>query len=71
MLSSCNYPHNRISFKDHRWNRTTIGDNTVIGLVTITVLIQGIAMTYANFFAFPGRPEITSDQQNPGVPPAD
>ena len=42
-----------------------MGDNTVIGLVTITVLIQGI------FIVFPGRPEITSDQQNPGVPPAD
>ena len=29
---------------DHKWNRTTMDDNTVTGLVTIAVLIQGIAM---------------------------
>ena len=29
---------------DHKWNRTTMGDNRVTGLVTIVVLIQGIAM---------------------------
>ena len=29
---------------DHKWNRTTMGDNTVTRLVTIVVLIQGIAM---------------------------
>ena len=51
----------------HKWNRTTLGDNTVTSLVTIAVLIQCIAMAYA----FPGRPEITSDLQNPGVPLAD
>ena len=55
----------------HKWNRTTIGDNTVTGLVTIAVLSQGIAMPYANFYCVSGRPEITSDLQNPGVPPAD
>ena len=48
-----------------------MGDNAVTGLVTITVLIQIIAMAYVNFIAFPGRPEIRSDQQNHGVPPAD
>ena len=29
---------------DHKWNRTTMDDNTVTSLVTIAVLIQGIAM---------------------------
>ena len=58
-----------------------MGDNTVTGLVTITVLIQGIARAYISslvllwpmriLIAFPGRPDIRSDQQNPRVPPAD
>ena len=29
---------------DHKWNRTTMDDNTVTSLATIAVLIQGIAM---------------------------
>ena len=29
---------------DHKWNRTTMDDNTVTCLVPIAVLIQGIAM---------------------------
>ena len=29
---------------DHKWNRTTMDDNTVTSLVPIAVLIQGIAM---------------------------
>ena len=28
---------------DHKWNRTTMDDNTDASLVTIAVLIQGIA----------------------------
>ena len=45
-----------------------MGDNTVTGLVTITesVLIKVIAMRI--LIAFLGRPEIRSNQQNPGVP---
>ena len=35
---------------DHRWNRTTMGDNAVTGLVMITVLIQIIAMASVKFF---------------------
>ena len=51
-----------------------MGDNTVTGLVTIAVLNQGIHVLLwpmRIFIAFPGRPEITSDLQNPGVPSAD
>ena len=40
---------------DHKWNRTTMGDNTVTCLVTITVLIQGIAMAYANLYCVSGK----------------
>ena len=40
---------------DHRINRTTMGDKTVIGLVTITLLIQGISMAYANFYCVSGK----------------
>ena len=40
---------------DHRWNRTTMGDNIVIVLVTITVLSQGISMAYANFYCVSGK----------------
>ena len=65
MLYLCNYHITRFRL-DHRWNRTTMGDNTVTGLVTITVLIQVIAMRI--FIAFLGRPDIRSNQQNPGVP---
>ena len=50
----------------HKWNRTTMGDNTVTSLVTIVLL-----WPMRIFIAFPGRPEITSDLQSPGVPPAD
>ena len=32
-----------------------MGDNTVTGLVTITVLIQGIAMAYANIDCISGE----------------
>ena len=32
-----------------------MGDNTVTGLVTIAVLIQGIAMAYANFYCVSGK----------------
>ena len=39
----------------HKWNRTTMGDNTVTGLVTIAVLIQGIAMAYSNFYCVSGK----------------
>ena len=49
---------------DHKWNRTTMDDNTVISLVPIAVLIQlqGIAMAWMRIFiAFPGIPDITSD----------
>ena len=42
---------------DHKWNRTTMDDNTVTCLVTMAVLIQGIARI---FIAFPGRPDITT-----------
>ena len=50
-----------------------MGDNTVTGLVTITVLIQFKVLLWPMriLIAFPGRPEIRSDQQNPRVPPAD
>ena len=54
----------------HKWNRTTMGDNTVTGLVTIPVL-KVLLWPMRIFIAFPGRPDITSDLQNPGVPPAD
>ena len=40
---------------DHRWNRTTMGDNAVTGLVTITVLIQIIVMAYVNFYYISGK----------------
>ena len=40
---------------DHRWNRTTMGDNAVTSLVTITVLIQIIAMAYVNFYCVSGK----------------
>ena len=68
MLYLCNYPITRFRLEiGSKWNRTTVGDNTVPGLVTITVLIlQVIAMQI--FIAFPGRPELRSNQQNPGVP---
>ena len=39
----------------HKWNRTTMGDNTVTGLVTIAVLSQGIAMAYANLYCVSGK----------------
>ena len=41
----------------HKWNRTTMGDNTVTdtGLVTIAVLSQGIAMAYANVYCVSGK----------------
>ena len=39
----------------HKWNRTTMGDNTVTCLVTIAVLSQGIAMAYANFYCVSGK----------------
>ena len=39
----------------HNWNRTTMGDNTVTGLVTIAVLSQGIAIAYANFYCVSGK----------------
>ena len=39
----------------HKWNRTTMGDNTVTGLVTIAVLSQGITMAYANFYCVSGK----------------
>ena len=38
-----------------KWNRTTMGDNTVTGLVMIAVLIQGIAMAYSNFYCVSGK----------------
>ena len=40
---------------DHKWNRTTMGDNTVTSLVTIAVLIQCIAMAYAHFYCVSGK----------------
>ena len=44
---------------DHRWNRTTMGDNAVTVLVTITVAsaynIQIIAMAYVNFYCVSGK----------------
>ena len=43
---------------DHKWNRTTMDDNTVTSLVTIAVLIQGIANSYgldANFYCVSGK----------------
>ncbi len=57
MLSLRNYPHNTLTgFRlDHSWNRTTMGDNAVTGLVTITVLIQIIAMAYVNFYCVSGK----------------
>ena len=39
----------------HKWNRTTMGDNTVTSLVTIAVLIQCIAIAYANFYCVSGK----------------
>ena len=32
---------------DHKWNRTTMDDNTVTSLVTIAVLIQGQCIAMA------------------------
>ena len=39
----------------HKWNRTTMGDNTVTSLVTIAVFIQCIAMAYANLYCVSGK----------------
>ncbi len=40
---------------DHRWNITAMCNNTVMGLVTITVLIQGISMAYSIFYCVSGK----------------
>ena len=43
---------------DHKWNRTTMDDNTVTSLVPIAVLIQGTGYCYgidANFYCVSGK----------------